>query len=219
MLRSHGSVVTYMTTLQFDHDWQMREAISDRLVVVPAWGTPSGPWKTIRDAWPGPTETFVGAGLLDRPVPTDWSLEVEISQLATIINESDILCGPGWAASTALLAAGRRRPRVVVLFSPPLGLDFSDAAAQIGSAEDARAVMSRFGGSAEYWAQAEQASNFVTRVRAFLLQNVAASSQSVECPIIVIWSAMGHLDTPEGWTNIACEPIEVPSQILATLNK
>jgi hypothetical protein len=115
-----------MMTVQIDHDWQMHEAISDRLVVVPAWGATSGPWKTIRDAWPGPTETFVGAGLLDRPVPTDWSLEVDISQLATIVNESDILCGPGWAASTALLAAVRQRPRAVVLYSPPLGLHFSD---------------------------------------------------------------------------------------------
>jgi hypothetical protein len=78
--------------------------------------------------------------------------------------------------------------------------------------------MSRFGGSAEYWAQAEQASNFLPRVHTYLSQDAAAASQSVACPIIVIWSAMGHLDTPEGWTNIACEPIEVPSQVLATLN-
>jgi hypothetical protein len=78
--------------------------------------------------------------------------------------------------------------------------------------------MAAFGGSPEYWARAEQASNFVPRVHTYLSQDVAAASQSVASPIIVIWSAKGHLDGPEGWTSIACEPIEVPSQILSALN-
>ena len=194
------------------------DAVSDRLVVVPAWGTSSGPWKKIRDAWPGPTETFVGAGLLDQAVPIDWSLEVDVSNLAAILQESDVLCGPGWAASTALLAAGCQRPRAVVLYSPPLGLDFSDVAAQVQTAENARTVMSGFGGSAEYWSQAEQASNFVSRVHAYLSQDVTRSSKSVACPIVVIWPTAVHPDTPQSWTSVACEPIEVPSQILATLN-
>ena len=71
------------------------DAITDRLVVVPAWGTSSGPWKTIRDAWPGPTEIFVGAGLLDQPVPASWSMDSDVGRLATIVDESDVLCAAG----------------------------------------------------------------------------------------------------------------------------
>ena len=195
------------------------EVVIDRLFVVPAWGTSSGPWKTIRDAWPGPTETFMGAGLSDQPVPAEWSIESDVSRLATVVRESDILCGAGWAASTALLAAKRTRPRAVVLYSPPLGLDSSDAAAEIQTADDARAIMSGFGGSAEYWTQAEKAPNFVSRVHAYLSQDVTKSGQSVVCPIIVIWPAGDHLDTPLGWRAIVCEPTEAPARILSTLNQ
>ena len=46
--------------------------------------------------------------------------------------------------------------------------------------------MSGFGGSPEYWTQAEQAANFIARVREYLLQDVETSSHSVECPIIVL---------------------------------
>ena len=142
------------------------DAIANRLVVVPAWGTSSGPWKAIRDTWPGPSETFVGAGLLDQPVPAAWSIELDISSLAAVVRESDVLCGAGWAASTALRAAARSRPRSVVLYAPPLGLDFSSEAAEIRTADHARAIMSGFGGSADYWIQAERAPNFVSRVQA-----------------------------------------------------
>src|SRR5665213_3330938 len=193
-------------------------AIADRLVVVPAWGTSSGPWKTIRDAWPGPTETFMGAGLLDLPVPAEWSMELDISSLATVVQESDVLCGAGWAASTALRAAELARPRAVVLYSPPLGLDFSAAADEIRTADDAREIMSGFGGSAEYWTQAEQASNFVSRVHAYLSQDVAKASKSVACPIIVIWPTAVHSDTPQGWRALVCEPTEAPARILSTLD-
>jgi len=191
----------------------------DRLVVVPAWGTSSGPWKTIRDAWPGPTETFMGAGLLGQPVPAEWSMEIDVSRLATVVRNSDILCGAGWAASMTLRAAERARPRAVVLYSPPLGLDLSQAAAEIQTADDARTIMSGFGGSAEFWTQAQQAPNFVSRVHAYLSQNVATSGQPVVCPIIVIWPAADHSDTPLGWRAIVCEPTDVPARILSTINQ
>ena len=195
------------------------DAITNRLVVVPAWGTSSGPWKSIRDAWPGPTETFVGAGLLDQPVPADWSMELDISSLASVVQESDLLCGAGWAASTALRAAERSRPRAVVLYSPPLGVDFSKAAAEIRTADDARKIMSGFGGTPDYWIQAEQAPNFVSRVQAYLSQDVETSGQSVACPIIVIWPAAAHSHTPPGWRVIVCEPAEAPARVLSTLNQ
>ncbi len=195
------------------------DAITDRLVVVPAWGTSSGPWKTIRDAWPGPTETFMGAGLLDQPVPASWSMDSDVGSLATIVEESDVLCGAGWAASTALRAAGRTRPKAVVLYSPPLDLDFSEATAEIRNSDDARKIMSGFGGSPEYWTQAEQATNFISRVQAYLLQDVETSSHSVECPIIVVWPAAVHSNTPQGWTSIVCEPAEAPARILSTLDQ
>src|SRR5665213_2288205 len=195
------------------------DATTNRLVVVPAWGTSSGPWKSIRDAWPGPTETFVGAGLLDQPVPADWSMELDISSLASVVQESDLLCGAGWAASTALRAAERSRPRAVVLYSPPLGIDFSKAAAEIRTADDARKIMSGFGETAEYWTQAEQASNFVPRVHAYLSQDVAKASESVACPIMVIWPPETNSHTPPGWRAIVCELTEAPTRILSALNQ
>ena len=101
---------------------------------------------------------------------------------------------------------------------PPLGLDFSAAADEIRTADDAREIMSGFGGSAEYWTQAEQASNFVSRVHAYLSQDVAKASKSVACPIIVIWPTAVHSDTPQGWRALVCEPTEAPARILSTLD-
>ena len=171
-----------------------------RLVLVPAWATPDGPWTAIRDGWPGSVEVLLGAGLGGVAADEPWALADDVARLAAVLRADDVLCGAGWAATTVLLGAQRVSPRLVALFSPPLGLDLRDLAVQVrGDQEASRELMASFGGSPDHWEMSVRAPNFLHRVDAYLTQDLLAASEGVAAPVVVVSPGVVGDHLPEGW--------------------
>ena len=186
--------------------------------MVPAWGTSDGPWVTIRDAWPGPTRTFWGAGLGTRAARGDWSLADDALDLAGVVDGNDVVCGAGWAAATVLLAAAQSPPQLIVLFSPPVGLELAEV---VGAARAdpnvGRDFMMAFGGDAEYWAAAQRQRNFDARVLAYLDQDVLGAARLVTSPVAVVGFTGDRTGLPQGWFVLSVPPEEVPANVLALM--
>jgi hypothetical protein len=135
-----------------------------------------------------------------------------------MLQPTDVLCGAAWAASTVLLAAHDAAPRAVVLYAPPIGIDLSSVAAVVSTVEQARATISRFGGDEQYWDRAQQAPNFLPRVRAYLTQDACATAAHVQAPILAITPKGRALtDAAKGWTWATGTPEQVPAAVGAFL--
>lgn len=188
------------------------------MIIVPAWGTPDGAWTRIRDTWPGFVITFWGAGLRGDAVAGDWSLASDVNDLAEMIDEYDVVCGAGWAASTVLLAARARKPRLVVLYSPPIGTDLAPVAEQVrGNARAGRELMSAFGGSSASWDLAVQAGNFTERVHAYLTQRVLDAGADLGCPVVVTTPKSPSAPLPRPWIARTARPEDVAAETLDVL--
>jgi hypothetical protein len=157
-------------------------------------------------------------GLSAEHVPSGWSIADDVATLGDKVRPTDVLCGAGWAASTVLLAAAIRTPRAVVLYAPPIGIDLSAMTREVRSVKDARAFMSRLGGDVAYWDRAQQATNFLARVDAYVSQDVPGAASRVRAPVIVVTREPSRNSNKAGeWTYISGTPGQVPALVAASL--
>lgn len=183
--------------------------VPPRAVIAPAWGTAGGPWNQILAVWPGTAEVYLGAGLGDRRAGDAWTLDEDVAELVELVTPDDVLVAPGWAAELGLRAARYVSPLAIMLWSPPVGVDFLDSVAQ-AEREPTFAIelMAKLGGPADYWQRIKDSPWATSRAISYLKQDPLTAATSIpNVRVFAGWPGSRHptVSTPANWHWLAAD--------------